>query len=131
MLKTLIVEDNRLNRNTLKELFTRHFPSMSGEGASDGREAMQKVESFQPDLILMDIRLPDESGLELTKKIKITNPNIKVIILTGHHYPEYKEVAARYGADGFFVKGESRKEILSAVESFFPKGRGSTIAEKK
>jgi DNA-binding NarL/FixJ family response regulator len=130
VLKTLIVDDNRLNRDVLKELFRRYFQSMSVEEALDGREAMQKVESFQPDLIVMDIRLPDESGLELTKRIKITNPNVKVLILTGHHYPEYKEAAARYGADGFLVKGESSKEILAMVESFFPKAEESTAEGK-
>ena len=131
MLKTLIVEDNRLNRDALKGLFTRHYPSMIVEEASDGREATQKVESFQPDLILMDIRLPDESGLELTKKIRITSPHVKILILTGHHYPEYKEAAARCGADGFLVKGGSSKEILAMVESFFPKAEASTIVESK
>jgi two-component system, response regulator YesN len=131
VLKTLIVEDNRLNRDTLKGFFIRHFSSMIVVEASDGREAMQKLDSFRPDLILMDIRLPDVSGLELTKRIKVTNPNVKVLILTGHHYPEYKEAAARYGADGFLVKGGSSKEILAMVESLFPKGEESTIAEKK
>jgi DNA-binding NarL/FixJ family response regulator len=121
VLKILIVEDNRFNRDTLKELFRRHFPAMIVEEASSGGEATQKVESFAPDLILMDIRLPDVSGLELTRKIKITNPNTKVLILTGHHYPEYREAAERYGADGFLVKGGSSKEILAMVESLFPK----------
>ena len=128
MLKTLIVEDNRFNRDTLKELLNRHFPTMMVGEASSGEEAVQKIESLQPDLIVMDIRLPDVSGLELTRKIKEKNRNIKVLILTGHHYPEYKEMATRYGADGFLVKGESSKEFLSMVESFFPKAEESTIA---
>jgi YesN/AraC family two-component response regulator len=118
MPKILIVDDNHLNRDTLKRLFTRYFSSMAVEEASDGREAMQKTESFQPDIILMDIRLPDISGLELTERIKITNTNVKVLILTGHHYPEYQEAAVRHGADGFLVKGGSGQEILAMVESF-------------
>ena len=130
MLKTLIVEDNRLNRDTLKGLLTRHFPSMIVEEASDGKEDMEKVGSFQPDFIIMDIRLPDESGLELTKKIKVTNSNVRVLILTGHHYPEYKEAAARYGADGFLAKGGTSKEICEVIESFFTKTEESTIAKK-
>ncbi len=131
MLKTLIVEDNFLNLETLKGLFKRHFPSMIVEDASDGRGAMQMVESFQPDLILMDIQLPDESGLELTKKIKEVNPNIKILMLTGHHYTEYKEAAARSGADGFLVKGGPSQEIIAMVESLFPKVEESNITEKK
>src|SRR5512136_610427 len=131
MLRTLVVEDNPLVRDSLKGLFTRHFSSMIVEEASDGKEAMEKVGSFQPDLIIMDLRLPDESGLELTKKIKITNPNIKVVILTGHHYPGYKEMAAQYGADGFLVKGGASKEILEAVESLFSSAKESTASKKQ
>jgi YesN/AraC family two-component response regulator len=127
VLKTLIVEDNRFNRETLTGLLKRYFSSMIIEEASDGNEALQKVDSFQPDLILMDIRLPDVSGLDLIKKIKITNSAVKVIVLTGHHYPEYEETAAQYGADGFLVKGGPSKEILAAVESFFPRAKESTL----
>jgi DNA-binding NarL/FixJ family response regulator len=129
VLKTLIVDDNQLNRNTLKNLFTRHFPSMLVQEATDGKEVMQKVGSFQPDLIIMDIRLPDESGLELTQKIKLTNPNVRVLILTGHHYPEYKERAELYGADGFLTKGGPSKEILEVVESLFLNAKESAIAK--
>jgi DNA-binding NarL/FixJ family response regulator len=120
MVKILIVEDNRFNRDAVREVLTRHFPSVVVEEASDGAEAMGKVESLQPDLVLMDIRLPDESGLELTKRIKATAPHIKVLITTAHHYPEYREVAAGYGADGFVVKGGSSAEFLQLIESFFP-----------
>jgi two-component system, response regulator YesN len=129
--KTLIVEDNRMNRDTLRGLLKRHFPSMIIEEATDGKEAMQKVGSFQPDLILMDIRLPGESGLELTKKIKIMNSNIRILVLTGHDFLEYREKAAQCGADGYLVKGGSIKEILAAVESFLPDAKESTVAERK
>jgi two-component system nitrate/nitrite response regulator NarL len=131
MFKTLIAEDNGLIRETLKGLFTRHFSSMIVEEASDGKEALEKVGTFQPDLILMDLRLPDESGLELTQKIKNTNSNVKVVILTGDHAPEYKEMAARYGADGFLVKGGPSKEILAMVESLFSNAEESTVSKKQ
>jgi len=62
MSKALIVDDNRLNRDTLEGLLRIHFPSMTVEAASDGKEAMGKVGSFQPDLVVMDIRLPDEEN---------------------------------------------------------------------
>ncbi len=120
MLKILIVEDNRFNRDALQEVLTGHLPSAIVEGATNGAEVMQKIGSFQPDLILMDIRLPDASGLELTKRIKTDAPHIKIFILTAHHYSEYREAAARYGADGFLVKGGESTEIFELIESFFP-----------
>ena len=131
MFKTLIVEDNALIRETLKGLFTRHFSSMIVEEASDGKKAMEKVGFFQPDLILMDLRLPGESGLELTQKIKIMDSNVKVVILTGDHAPEYKEMAARYGADGFLVKGGASQEILAVVGSFLSNAEESTVSKKQ
>ena len=125
----LIVEDNDLNTKLFRDLLVANgYRTLH---TSNGLEVMDLARANKPDLILMDIRLPDESGLELTKKIKITSPHVKILILTGHHYPEYKEAAARYGADGFLVKGGSSKEILAMVESFFPKAEASTIAEQK
>jgi DNA-binding NarL/FixJ family response regulator len=59
------------------------------------------------------------------------NSNVRVLILTGHHYPEYKEMAARYGAEGFLIKGGESKEILAVVESFFSNAEESIIAKKQ
>ncbi len=120
MSKTLIVEDNRFSRDTLKELLTRSFSTMTVEQVSSSREALGKIESFHPDLVITDIRLPDGSGLELTRTIKNTFAETRVLILTGHHYPEYKEKAIQEGADGFFVKGDSSEELVSTIASFFP-----------
>jgi len=65
----------------------------------------------------MDIRLPGENGLEVTKKIKMRHPDVKVIILTGHDLPEYREASLRY-ADYFFSKDSSTTEsILRIVRS--------------
>ncbi len=117
MFKIMIVDDNDLNRDVLRELFITHFQSVVVEEAANGRAAMEKLEVVQPDLILMDIRLPDVSGLRLTRRIKGRNPNIKVLIFTAHYDPEYEEAAARYGADGFLVKGTPSKDILATIES--------------
>jgi DNA-binding NarL/FixJ family response regulator len=118
--KTLIVEDNLPFRQFLIGMLHKYFPLMVIEDAGDGREALQKVDSFCPDLILLDIRLPDESGLELTKKIKKECPNIIIIILTSYDLPEYREAAARYGADAFMTKDSTtEKEIVKLVKSYY------------
>ncbi|MCJ7593503.1 MAG: response regulator transcription factor [Desulfobacterales bacterium] len=117
-LKVLIVDDDDHFRQTLRELLMSRFPSFSFEEARDGKEALEKIEVFLPDLVFMDIKLPGENGLELTKKIKRTHPAMVIIILTGYDLPEYKQAAQESGADHFASKeSSSAKEILGLVES--------------
>lgn len=118
MLKTLIVEDNATFRQSLKATLETEFPLMVIEEAEDGKEAMERVTTFRPDLIFMDIKLPGETGLDLTKRIKTNDTSIVVIILTSYDLPEYREAAQQYGADYFVSKGSStREEILKLVRS--------------
>jgi CheY-like chemotaxis protein len=70
MCKILIVEDSETFRKTLRGILYSRFPFFAFDEARDGKEALKKINSFRPDLIFMDIKLPGESGLELTKKIK-------------------------------------------------------------
>jgi DNA-binding NarL/FixJ family response regulator len=126
MVKILIVEDHQSFRETLKEYLNRELSWMILEEAANGREAMEKVGSFRPDLIFMDICLPEASGLELTREITANYPDIKVIIMTGYDSTGYQELAAQYGAKGFFSKAEvTGKDILALVKPFQPlKGNG-------
>jgi DNA-binding NarL/FixJ family response regulator len=127
LLKILIVEDSAPFRQMLRENLHDRFRSMTVEEASDRAEAIQKIDSFSPDLIFMDIRLPGGSGLELTKKIKGQCPQIKIIILTSYDLPEYRESAQKYGADDFLVKGSSTwEEIATIVQSIASDLRQST-----
>src|SRR3989304_266570 len=80
--KVLIVEDSALFRESFTSSLLERFPAVEFYGAADGEEALQKVETYHPNLIFMDIRLPGESGLELTRKIKASHPDIFIIILT-------------------------------------------------
>jgi YesN/AraC family two-component response regulator len=118
MCKTLIVEDSTFFRQLLKETLRSRFPSMDIAEAENGNDALQKVESLHPHLIFMDIKLPGENGLELTKKIKARYSDISIIILTSYDLPEYREAAREYQADHFLSKGRSTKEdILTLVQS--------------
>ena len=86
--------------------------------AGDGVEAFQKIESDSPHLVFMDIRLPGENGLELTRRIKADHPDIVVIILTSYESPEYREAAIRFKADYFFSKDAiANDEIYALVKS--------------
>ncbi len=104
MFETMLVEDNSSFRQLVKNDLKDQFPSMDIIEAADGVEAFQKIDSHPPNLIFMDIQLPGENGLELTRKIKADHPEIIVIILTSHDLPEYREAAIRNKADYFLSK---------------------------
>ena len=122
MSKTLLVEDNIIFRKSLSEILCDEFPAMDIEEASNGKEALQHIQALPPpNLILMDIKLPDESGLKLTETIKATHPEIPIIILTSYNIPEYRDAAREAGATNFLVKSISTsEEIVQAVKSAFP-----------
>jgi DNA-binding NarL/FixJ family response regulator len=118
MFRTLIVEDSAFYRQLLKEALNSRFPSMDIFEATDGEKVLQKIEALRPDLVFMDIKLPGESGLELTQKIKTQYPEIIIIILTAYDIPEYREAAYQYKANYFLSKGSASKEsILTLVDS--------------
>ena len=128
--KVMIIDDHYTFRKTLRGLLDAKFPFFSYEEAASGKDALQKVKGFLPDLIFMDIKLPGASGLELTKKIKESYPEIIIIILTNYDLPEYREAAKKSGSDYFLSKGISNtKEILELVKSIIPR-IGSKQSEK-
>ncbi len=113
MFRTMLVEDELTLRELFKCYLKDEFPSMEITEASNAIEALQKIGSQPPHLIFMDISLPGESGLELTRKIKKEHPEIMIIIVTGHDLPEYREEANRCKADYFFAKGATTMDMLA------------------
>lgn len=115
--KVMLVEDDEGFRRSLAGLLISRFPSILLEEAANGTEAVEKVGSFLPQLIFMDIKLPGENGLEITKRVKALQPKIHVIILTSYDFPEYREAARACGAYCFLSKGSSTaEEIQDLVE---------------
>ena len=113
MFRTMLVEDRLTLREIVKYYLELQFPSMEITEASNGIEASQKIGSQPPHLVFMDISLPGETGLELTRKIKKEHPEIIVVIVTGYDLPEYHEEARRCKADYFFTKGATTMDMLS------------------
>jgi DNA-binding NarL/FixJ family response regulator len=115
---TLIVEDNIMFRETLKFILSARFPDMDIYEAGTRRDALKKVEDRGPEFILMDIKLPDSNGLELTKEIKTHHPNVSVIILSSYDSREYMEAATCNGADFFISKNRSSTDnVITAIET--------------
>lgn len=118
MLKILIVEDSDIYRQILKEILHYRFPQMVIAEAKDGEGALNKVIASPFDIIFMDIKLPGENGLELTRKIKSQYPATTIIILTSYDLPEYREASVQYKANHFLAKGSTTKDqIITLVEA--------------
>jgi len=119
MLKTLIVDDSTTFRKTFRSALYERFPFMLIEEAPGATEALQKIKTFLPDLIFMDISLPGENGLELTRRIKASHPEIAIIILTAYELREYREAAYNGGANAFIPKNSLNLAVISALIKFF------------
>ena len=104
MLRTMTVEDNLLFREAFKGHLSSQFPSMEMIEAASGEEVFERLSSTAVDLVFMDIRLPGETGLELTRKIKAQYKDVTIAILMSYDLAEYREAAARCGADGFIPR---------------------------
>ena len=118
----MLVEDDDGFRRSLASLLASRFPGILLDEAANGSEAMEKVESFFPHLIFMDIKLPDQNGLVITRNIKAFHPEIHVIMLTSYDFLEYREAAHASGAYGFLSKGSSTaEEIQDLVEGLWTK----------
>jgi DNA-binding NarL/FixJ family response regulator len=118
MFEVLIVEDDPQFRQILKEILTSLVPSASIMEETHGVEALPLFAAHRPGLVLMDIKLPEMNGLELTKRMKDVDPGVPVIIITNHDTPEYRQAALECGADYFISKASSiGEEIERAVQS--------------
>lgn len=118
MSKILIVDDNSILRETTRSILKSKFPALRVFEATDGKEAFAQIHHHLPDLILMDIRLPGENGLKLTRKIKDLYPRMVVIIFTSYDLPEYRKAALENGAEFFLSKSSrSGRRLTAVVES--------------
>jgi DNA-binding NarL/FixJ family response regulator len=121
MVKALIVEDNRSFSNALRAALQARFPFLMLEQAAGVQEALGKIDSMQPDLIVSDMRLPDGNGLGLTRAIRAAGIESVIVVLTSHDLPEYREAALGSGANHFMTKGSvSINDIFGIIGSILP-----------
>jgi DNA-binding NarL/FixJ family response regulator len=124
--RILLVDDHEVVRLGLKALLERHpnFDVVAEAGAA--REAVEKVEQFQPDVVVMDIRLPGGSGIEACEEISERFPESKVIMLTSYAEDEMLFSAIRAGAAGYVLKQIGGEDLVRAIEAV---GRGEALLD--
>ena len=115
--RIVLVDDHEVVRVGLKTLLDRH-PDFDVVGeASSAREAIEKTASLQPDVVVMDIRLPGTSGIDACEEIVKRYPDIKVLMLTSYAEDEMLFSAIRAGASGYVLKQIGSEDLVKALES--------------
>lgn len=111
-----LVEDHDIVRHGIKALLEGE-PEIAIIGeAANGEQAISKLSSIQPDVILMDMNMPVMNGLESTRIIKRDYPSVKVLILSMHDHESYLIDMLDAGADGYILKNSSREELVFAIK---------------
>ncbi len=124
MIRVLIADDQELIRQSLSYMLDAEKDITMVGAATNGRETIEIVRKERPDVVLLDIRMPEVDGVECTRLIKSAYPHIKVIILTTFDDDEYVFGALRYGASGYLLKGVSVAQLANAVREVV---RGGSI----
>jgi DNA-binding NarL/FixJ family response regulator len=116
MTRVAIVEDHRATRDAFVKLL-RHAPEIVCVGAyGNATQAAQEIPQHKPDVVLMDINLPDGSGIDLVAKLKPLQPDIEFVMLTTYDDTELIFNALRAGASGYLLKRAAAGELIAAIE---------------
>jgi DNA-binding NarL/FixJ family response regulator len=125
-IRVLVAEDNRLVRLGLK-LAVESAQDMTLVGAvSNGAEAVSATAAGHPDVILMDLMMPEMNGIDATRAIRQAGQAVSIIILTGYSEAEYVEQAFDAGANRYLVKDVLADELLNAIRDAYNQRAGAT-----
>ena len=119
MINTLLVEDHELYRMGLSMLLDKAEGITLVAESADGFDGIKKAREFSPDVILMDIGLPNIDGIEATQRIKDFNPDVKILIFTSRDSENDVFEAFKAGADGYIMKGATPEQTISAIKSVY------------
>jgi len=115
--KILVVDDYEPFRRFVCSTLERKAGLQIIDQASDGLEALEKAESHQPDLLLLDIGLPKLNGIEIAKRVRKLSPGTKILVLSQHSSPEVVRESLRSGAMGYVHKSRAGSDLLPAIDA--------------
>ncbi|WP_057939050.1 response regulator [Algoriphagus resistens] len=122
-IKIVLADDHELVRDGIKSLLESEKEFEVIDEAANGEEALEVIAARNPDLLIVDIRMPKMNGLEVVKEMTKTFPNIKKLVLSMHDSEEYVVEAIQAGADGYLLKGSSKSEFLKALHTISSGGK--------
>jgi DNA-binding NarL/FixJ family response regulator len=118
-----LADDHVFVRDGIKSLLENEVNIEVVGEATDGLEALKIVETNKPDLLILDIRMPNMTGIEVVEKLRSQNNMVKIVMLSMHESEEYVLKSIKAGADGYLLKGSSKEEFLKAVHTIANGGK--------
>jgi DNA-binding NarL/FixJ family response regulator len=115
-IRLLIADDHEVVRTGLKSILSGTDVEIVAE-AANGEQAIQLTEEHKPDVVLLDIRMPDNDGLVVLGRLKMQRQNLPVLIFSTYDNPTYVARAVALGASGYLLKGSTREEIVQAIRT--------------
>lgn len=122
-IRIVLADDHVLVRDGIKSLLEEQPDMEVVAEASDGKEAIDILEKDLPDLLIVDIRMPEMNGIEVVKKIRDNKWDVKTLVLSMHDSEEYVVQSVQAGADGYLLKGSSKDEFLKALHKVASGGK--------
>ncbi|HZR22916.1 MAG TPA: response regulator transcription factor [Vicinamibacterales bacterium] len=116
-LRILVVDDHAVVRRGVRALLESHAGWEVVAEATNGREALEAVKQHQPDIVVMDLSLPDLNGLDATRQIVSQSPQTEVLVLTMHHSEELAREVLKAGARGYVLKSDADGHLIAAVDA--------------
>lgn len=117
MIHVLLVDDHAILRDGLKTLIAQEQDMAVIGEATGSVQLMDMLPSIQPEIIMMDINMPQMNGIELTRWVKNNYPAIKIIVLTMYNDDDYFMAAIQEGADGYLLKDSPSKDVIEAIRA--------------
>jgi DNA-binding NarL/FixJ family response regulator len=118
-IRIVLADDHVILRQGTRQLLENESDMEVVGEASNGAEAVELVEKFKPDIVIIDVAMPVMNGIEATKKIKEILPGIKILVLTGYDYDEYIFSLLEMGAAGYLLKDVSGDELVGAIRAVY------------
>ena len=113
-IRVLVADDHEVVRKGLASLFQDTEVQIVGE-AVNGEDAIEQIKKLKPDVVLMDIRMPVLDGIDALEKIRVADPEAKVVMISAYDNPTYVARSVALGASDYVLKGSTRQELLTAV----------------
>lgn len=123
IIRVVLADDHVFVRDGIKSLLENEANIEVVGEAIDGADALEVVAATNPDLLIVDIRMPNLTGIEVVEKLRSENNNVKIIMLSMHESEEYVLKSIKAGADGYLLKGSSKEEFLKALHNVSAGGK--------